>query len=84
MAKLTKLQRSNGAHKRLHNHHKARASALSGKARDTAVIKADYHDEAMSLQTNIGHVLTKTDKKEVYQRAVKRHKRKQALGRELK
>lgn len=74
------VRRSNNAHKRLCAKHKASTATLTGDARAMAIIKSDYHDEVLSFQTNIGRVLSAEDKKFVFDKAVKRYERKQALN----
>ena len=80
MSKSIKVLRSNKAHKRLSAKHKASIATLTGDARAMAFIKADYHDEVLSFQTNIGRVLSAEDKKFVFDKAVKRYERERALN----
>lgn len=67
------LYRSNRAHERLRTKHQRVMSSSTGNRRKTATIKADYHDEAISMQSNMGRVLSHQEKQWVWNRANKRY-----------
>ena len=59
MSKLSKLERSNRAHYRLFHKH------IVIFSRDSS-LKADYHDLVARLQSQSGKVMTKKDRKTIY------------------
>ena len=62
MAKLTKLQRSNNAHRRLYKKY----SVLGGR---DAQIKEEYHASACLLQEVKKRLLSKAEKRRIYKQA---------------
>lgn len=67
------LYRSNRAHERLRAKHRHIMLVSTGKRRKIAKIKADYHDDAISVQSNMGRVLSEQEKTWVWKRAIKRY-----------
>lgn len=67
------LYRSNRAHERLRAKHRRIMSVSTGERRKKAKIKADYHDDAISVQSNMGRVLSEREKTWVWKRAIKRY-----------
>lgn len=69
------LYRSNRAHERLRAKHRRIMSVSTGERHKMAKIKADYHDDAISVQSNMGRVLFEQEKTWVWKRANDRYNR---------
>ena len=66
MARLTKLERSNFAHKRLCKKHDKIRLSSKGRTRDISFVKMNYHSRVVYTQSKIGRVLSKDEKRKAY------------------
>ena len=71
MAKLTRLQRSNNAHKRLEKKHDKKRLSSKGRERDIAFVKTTYHSRVLYTQKKIGRVLSQKEKRAAYEDIIK-------------
>ena len=62
MAKMSKLQRSQAAHKRWYKHHD-RAQRTDPKKYDEHFVKASYHFNCIHRQNKLGRMLSKEEKR---------------------
>lgn len=63
---MTKLMRSNRAHKRLVKKHDKIRLSTKGREHDIAFVKQTYHSRVLYTQEKIGRCLTRAEKKKAY------------------
>lgn len=71
MSKLTKLERSNRAHKSLVKKHDRIRVSSKGRTHNVAFVKMNYHSRVAYTQAKIGRVLTLDERKKAYDSVVK-------------
>ena len=68
---MTRLQRSNMAHKRLEKKHDCVRMSSKGREHDIAFVKMNYHSRVAFTQAKIGKVLSPKEKKAAYDTVIK-------------
>ena len=68
MARLSKIERSNKAHKRLSRIHNDKSNTYSDSHPKSfwLRVKRDYHDSVARDQARFGKILTRNEKKNIY------------------